>query len=225
MKPNWNLTADCEILCDFRENAQQKLECVLSKISDISLCYSQYVALFIPISLNISQNDYIMYREIHPPLWVCCGIGEATDICCSVAKSCLTLCSPKDCTPQTSLSFTISQSLLKLMSIESMMTSNHLISVTLFSSCPQSFPAPGSFLMSWLFASGSQSFGTSTSASTLPMYIQGLFMLELTGLISLLSKGQKDQVEREVGGGIGMGNTCKSMADSCQCMTKTTTIL
>ena len=36
---------------------------------------------------------------------------------------------------------------------------------------------------------------------------------------------QRDQVEREVGGGIGMGNTCKSMADSCQCMTKTTTIL
>ena len=32
-------------------------------------------------------------------------------------------------------------------------------------------------------------------------------------------------VEREVGGGIGMGNTCKSMADSCQCMTKPTTIL
>ena len=32
-------------------------------------------------------------------------------------------------------------------------------------------------------------------------------------------------VEREVGGGIGMGNICKSMADSCQCMTKTTTIL
>ena len=36
---------------------------------------------------------------------------------------------------------------------------------------------------------------------------------------------QRDQVEREVGGGIGMGNTCISMADSCQCMTKTTTIL
>ena len=32
-------------------------------------------------------------------------------------------------------------------------------------------------------------------------------------------------VEREVGGGIGMGNTCKSMADSFQCMTKPTTIL
>ena len=38
-------------------------------------------------------------------------------------------------------------------------------------------------------------------------------------------KTQRDRVEREVGGGIGMGNTCKSMADSCQCVTKTTTIL
>ena len=38
-------------------------------------------------------------------------------------------------------------------------------------------------------------------------------------------KTQRDRVEREMGGGIGMGNTCKSMADSCQCMTKTTTIL
>ena len=38
-------------------------------------------------------------------------------------------------------------------------------------------------------------------------------------------KTQRDRVEREVGGGIGMENTCKSMADSCQCMTKPTTIL
>ena len=38
-------------------------------------------------------------------------------------------------------------------------------------------------------------------------------------------KTQRDRFEREVGGGIGMGNTCKSMADSCQCMTKATTIL
>ena len=38
-------------------------------------------------------------------------------------------------------------------------------------------------------------------------------------------KTQRNRVEREVGGGIGMGNTCKSMADSCQCMTKTTTML
>ena len=38
-------------------------------------------------------------------------------------------------------------------------------------------------------------------------------------------KTQRDRVEREVGGGIGMGKSCNSMADSCQCMTKTTTIL
>ena len=38
-------------------------------------------------------------------------------------------------------------------------------------------------------------------------------------------KTQRDGMGREVGGGIGMGNTCKSMADLCQCMTKTITIL
>ena len=38
-------------------------------------------------------------------------------------------------------------------------------------------------------------------------------------------KTQRDWIEREVGGGIVMGNTCKSMADSCQCMAKPTTIL
>ena len=80
-------------------------------------------------------------------------------------------------------------SLLKLVSIESAMTSNHLILCALFSSCPQSFLASGSFPMSRLFASGSQSIGASDSASVLPMNIQGLFPLELTGLISLLSRG------------------------------------
>ena len=38
-------------------------------------------------------------------------------------------------------------------------------------------------------------------------------------------KTQQDGMGREAGGGIRMGNTCKSMADSCQCMAKTTTIL
>ena len=38
-------------------------------------------------------------------------------------------------------------------------------------------------------------------------------------------KTQRDRVERAVGGGIGMGNTCKSMADSCQCIPKPTIIL
>ena len=62
-------------------------------------------------------------------------------------------------------------------------------SVTLFSSCPQSFPASGSFPVSQLFASGGQSIGISASASVLPMNIQGWFLLGLTGFISLQSKG------------------------------------
>ena len=62
-------------------------------------------------------------------------------------------------------------------------------SVTCFSSCPQSFPASGSFPVSWLFASGGQNIGASASASILPMNIQGWFPLGLNGFISLLSKG------------------------------------
>ena len=62
-------------------------------------------------------------------------------------------------------------------------------SVVPFFSCLVSFPAPGSFPMSWCFASGDQNIGTSASVSVLPMNIQGWFPLGLTGWISLLSKG------------------------------------
>ena len=51
----------------------------------------------------------------------------------------------------------------------------------LFSFCPQSFPASGTLSMSQLFASDDQNTGVSTSASALPMSIQGLFPLRLTG--------------------------------------------
>ena len=60
-------------------------------------------------------------------------------------------------------------------------------SFTPFSSCLQSFPASGSFPMSWLFASGGQIIGASVSASVLPMNIQGWFPLD-TGFLPLLSK-------------------------------------
>ena len=62
-------------------------------------------------------------------------------------------------------------------------------SVSFFSSCPQSFPASGSFAMNWRLASGGQNIGASASVSVLPMNIQGWFPLGLTGLISLQSKG------------------------------------
>ena len=62
-------------------------------------------------------------------------------------------------------------------------------SVVPFSSCLQSFPASRPFLMSHLFTSRGQSIGASASASVLPMNIQGWFPLELTGWVSLQSKG------------------------------------
>ena len=75
---------------------------------------------------------------------------------------------------QASLSFTISRSLLKLMSIESVMPSKHLILCCPFSSFLKSFAASRSFLMSQLIASGGQNTGTSAAASVLPKNIQGL---------------------------------------------------
>ena len=90
---------------------------------------------------------------------------------------------------QASLSITNTQSLLKLMSIKSVMPSNYLILCHPFSSCLQSFPASGSFPMSQSFASGGQSIGASTSSSVIPMNIWDWFPSGLTGLIFLQSKG------------------------------------
>ena len=84
---------------------------------------------------------------------------------------------------QASLSITNSRSLLKLMSIESVMPSNHLILCSLLL-LPSSFPASGSFPMSRLFPYWSFSF------TVLPVRIQGWCPLGLTGLISLQFKGK-----------------------------------
>ena len=91
---------------------------------------------------------------------------------------------------QASLSSNSSWSLLKLMSIELVMPSNHLISLS--SPSPPTFNLSqhqGSFQMSPFFASNGQSIGVSVSASVLPMNIQDWVPLEWTGWISLQSKG------------------------------------
>ena len=90
---------------------------------------------------------------------------------------------------QASLSFTISQSLLKLMSIESVNHPTILSSVTLFYSCPQSFSALGSFPMSQLFTLGGQGIRASALASVPPMNIQDWSPSGWTGLFPLQSKG------------------------------------
>ena len=89
---------------------------------------------------------------------------------------------------QALLLFVISWSLLKLVSIKSVMPSNHLILCHPFL-LPSIFPNIRSFPRSELFASVGQSIGVSASASVLPMNIQDWFPLGLTGLISLQSKG------------------------------------
>ena len=90
---------------------------------------------------------------------------------------------------QASLSITNSWSLLKVISIKSVMPSNHLILCHPLLLLPSIFPSIRVFSVSLLFASGSQSIGASASAAVLPMNIQGWFPLGLTGLISLQSKG------------------------------------
>ena len=80
--------------------------------------------------------------------------------------------------------------LLKIMSIASQWCYPMISSsVATFSSCPQSFPASGSFPVNQLFALSGQSTGASALASVLPVNIQDWFPLGLTGLISLQSKG------------------------------------
>ena len=90
---------------------------------------------------------------------------------------------------QASLFITNSRSLLKLMSIKSVMPSTISSSVFPLTSHLQSFPASGSFPKSQFFESGGQSFGVSASVSVLPMNIQNWFPLGLIGLIFLLSRG------------------------------------
>ena len=122
-----------------------------------------------------------------------CGVAHSPtrlkwlSSCCSVTKSCLTLCDPIGCSM---LGFCVLHCLLEL-------AQTLWVSDVIQPSHPLSSPSPPAFNlfqhqglpMSRFFTSGGQSLGASTSASVLPVNIQGWFPLGLTGLISLLSKG------------------------------------
>ena len=125
---------------------------------------------------------------IHQPVWWELSIKTERAVVVQSLSHVRLFVTPWTTACRASLSFPISQTLLKFMSIESVMLSMSS-SAALFSTCPQSFPASGSFPMSQLFASGGQSIGVSASAPILPMNIQDWFPLGLTGLISLQSKG------------------------------------
>ena len=85
--------------------------------------------------------------------------------------SCVWLWGPMDCRTPGLPVLTVSRSLPKFMSIASVMSSNILSSVTPFSSCPQSFPASGTFPVSRFFTSDDQNTGASSSASVLPVVV------------------------------------------------------
>ena len=143
---------------------------------------------------TIGHGSHLMYHRTCPATEERIKMTRHTDTmqfycCCSVAKSCLTLWPhglqhPRFLCPSPSPGF-YSNSCSLSRGGHSTISS----SVAPFSSYLQSFPASGSFPMSWLFPSFGQSTGASASASVLPMKIQDWFPLRWTGLISLSSKG------------------------------------
>ena len=135
-----------------------------------SLCVS--ASLFPPTAVLIS-------------LLLCLPITFGFSCCCSVAKLCLTFCDPMDCSTP---GFPILHCLRVCSNSCPFSRWCHPTissSVAPFSSCPQSFPASGSFPVSQLFASGGQSTRASASASVLPVNIQGWFPSGMTDLTSL----------------------------------------
>ena len=113
-----------------------------------------------------SQAIYLTFQLFYLILSSLCSIFS------SVSQSCPTLCNPMDCsTPCFHVHHQFSV-LIKLMSIESLIPSNHLILCHPLLLSLQSFPASGSFPRSQFLMSGGQSIGVSASASVLPTNIQ-----------------------------------------------------
>ena len=124
------------------------------------------------------------YRRVNSlPIWLfqCCSVQSLS--CVQLFVTLWTAACPA------SLSITNSWSLPNSCPLSQWCHPTISSSVVPFSSCPQSFPASGSFQMSQLFASGSQSTGVSASRSVLPMNTQDWSPLGWTGWISLQSKG------------------------------------
>ena len=131
----------------------------------------------------------IVVTELQVFPWCHCSWWASVQFSSVRSLSCVQLfATPWTAARQASLSIIKSWSLFKLMSIELVMPSSHLILCRPLLP-PSIFPSIGSFPMSQFFASRGQSIGISASASVFPMNIQDWFPLGWTGLISLQSKG------------------------------------
>ena len=152
-----------------------------SRLTD-QLCFHPFC--YLPHSLFPWCQRYSTL--IYVPLWI--ASPSLTLCCCSVAKSSPPLCNPMTATSQSPLFSTISQSFSNSYPLSQWCHPIISSSVIPFY-CLHSFPASESFPVSRHFTIGGQIIGASALASVLPVNIQGWFPLELTGLISLESKG------------------------------------
>ena len=112
----------------------------------IALTRRTFVGKVMSLLFNMLSRLVVAFLPRGKRLLICC--------CCSVTQFYMTLCNPMDYTHQVSLSFTVSWSLLKLMSTESVMPSNHLVLCHPLLHLPSIFPRIRVFSMSQFFASG-----------------------------------------------------------------------
>ena len=150
---------------------------ILQKYSRVSSDYPRVLSWF--------HNSHIFLLWNAHPCWF-----SPLPLFSSVAQLCLTLCDPMVCgTPGFPVYHPTPRACSNSCPSSQWCYPNISSSVIPFYSCPQSFPASGSFPVSQFFASGDPSIGVSASTSVLPMNIQDSFPLEWTGWISLQSKG------------------------------------
>ena len=125
---------------------------------------------------------------------------------------------------QAYLSITNSQGLLKFMSTELVMLSNHLILCHPLLLLPSIFHSIRVFSIELVLCIRWPKYWSFSFSISPSNEYSGLIYFRMDWL-DFLAVQRTLKSLLQVGGGVGMGNTCKSMADSCQCMTKTTTIL
>ena len=195
------IQACLQLWCNIKSRSVFNTLCIATEnIRNIFVLYLAFFCLFLDILIFLSCLDNLkIWMRCNFLLWLIIGLLFSIIILFwylfSSVSSVQSLSrvqlfvTPWIVAHQASLSITSSRSLLKLMSIELMMPSSHLILCCPLSSCPQSLPASGSFPMSQLFAWGGQSTGASVSASVLPMNTQEWSPLGWTGWICLQSKG------------------------------------
>ena len=150
---------------------QLQLRLVLSLMPFLNpfdwLTFFSWWAMF--FSFIIAGNFYWILAILSSYYWVLIIFISSIQLLSRVQL----IVTPQTAAHQASLSITNSWSLPKPMSIVSVMPSNHLTLCHPFLLPPSISPAPGSFQMSQLFASGGQSTGVAASASVLPVKIQG----------------------------------------------------